>query len=434
MNKKYDAIIIGSGVIGTAIAYEMSKKGWSTLNVDKNLKAGYGSTSASCSIIRVHYSTFDGCAMAYEGYHYWKNWSNYLGNLDKTQLARFVECGCMIYRTEQNKYLSKILSRADELSIPYELWSPKTIKTKLPIVDVHEFSPIKTPNEEGFGKHNDKLLRGAVFFPTAGYVNDPQLSAQNIQLAAEKKGSEFLFDSEVVSILKNNGKVEGLVLSDNTKIYSNVVVNVAGPHSMKINKMAGVNEDMNIRTKALKVEVSHVTSPEEFNYEKNAFVVSDSDIACYSRPENGNHILIGSEDPECDERIFVDPDNWDDNFSEQWKTQVLRQAQRYPKLPVSSKVKGVVSLYDVSDDWIPIYDKSSLPGFYMAIGTSGNQYKNAPVAGVLMSKLIEYCEKGNDHDFKPLTINLNYINRDINLKFYSRNRVINKESSMSVLG
>ena len=34
-------------------------------------------------------------------------------------------------------------------------------------------------------------------------------------------------------------------------------------------------------------------------------------------------------------------------------------------LSVSSKVKGVVSLYDVTDDWIPIYDKSSLPGFYM---------------------------------------------------------------------
>ena len=28
---------------------------------------------------------------------------------------------------------------------------------------------------------------------------------------------------------------------------------------------------------------------------------------------------------------------------------------------------------DVSDDWIPIYDQSSLPGYYMAIGTSGNQ-------------------------------------------------------------
>ena len=49
-------------------------------------------------------------------------------------------------------------------------------------------------------------------------------------------------------------------------------------------------------------------------------------------------------------------------------------------------------------------------------------------------KLIEYCENGNDHDKKPLSINLKYIDKDINLKFYSRNRQINQESSMSVLG
>ena len=275
---------------------------------------------------------------------------------------------------------------------------------------------------------------GSVFFPTAGYINDPQLSAHNLQRASEQYGGEFLFNSSVENILKENGRVSGIQLNDGTKILSNIVVNVAGPHSMKVNQMAGVEEDMNIKTKALKVEVSHVKPPENFNYEKDAFVVSDSDIGCYSRPETGNHILIGSEDPECDERIFVDPDKWDENFTDQWNTQLYRQAQRYPNLPLSSKVKGVVSLYDVSDDWIPIYDKSSLPGFYMAVGSSGNQYKNAPIAGVMMAKLIEQCEKGHDHDKDPVKLHLKYINREIDIGFYSRNRVINSESSMSVLG
>ncbi len=434
MNKEYDAIIVGAGVIGSAIGFELSKKGFKTLNIDKNPMSGYGPTAASCAIIRVHYSTFDGCAIAYEGYHYWKNWANYLQHIDEKGLAKFIECGCMIYRTEENNYLKKIIDRASELKIPYELWNPEKIKSILPIVDVHRFSPVKPPTDKNFGSHKDEILEGSVFFPTAGYINDPQLSAHNLQRAAEIKGGTFLFNSTVEKILKKNDRAAGVVLSDGTHISSQIVVNVAGPHSMKINQMAGVEKFMNIKTKALKVEVSHVSSPEIFDYEKNAFVVSDSDIGCYSRPETGNHILIGSEDPECDERIFVDPDNWDQNFSEQWKTQVLRQAQRYPKLPVSSNVKGVVSLYDVSDDWIPIYDKSDLPGFYMAIGTSGNQYKNAPVAGVLMTELIEYCENGNNHDKNPLSINLKYINREISLEFYSRNRKINKESSMSVLG
>ena len=93
-----------------------------------------------------------------------------------------------------------------------------------------------------------------------------------------------------------------------------------------------------------------------------------------------------------------------------------------------------MALYDVSDDWIPIYDKSSLPGFYMAVGSSGNQYKNAPMAGKIMAELIVECENGHDHDKDPIKLHLNYIDREIDLGFYSRNRVINKESSMSVLG
>jgi len=35
MNKKYDAIIIGAGVIGSPIAYELAKMGYKTLNIDK---------------------------------------------------------------------------------------------------------------------------------------------------------------------------------------------------------------------------------------------------------------------------------------------------------------------------------------------------------------------------------------------------------------
>ena len=136
----------------------------------------------------------------------------------------------------------------------------------------------------------------------------------------------------------------------------------------------------------------------------------------------------------CDPRDWVDPDDWDRNFTEQWRVQVLRQAQRFPNLPIPSAAKGVVELYDVSDDWIPIYDTSDLPGFYMAIGSSGNQFKNAPLAGQMMAELIEACENGHDHDTDPVQFRLPHINRTIDVGFYSRRRTINPESSFSVLG
>ena len=66
MEHSYDAVVIGAGIIGTAVGFELSKRGWKTLNIDSLPAAGYGSTGASCAIIRVHYSTLDGCAFAYE--------------------------------------------------------------------------------------------------------------------------------------------------------------------------------------------------------------------------------------------------------------------------------------------------------------------------------------------------------------------------------
>ena len=89
MNKKYDAIIIGAGVIGACVAFELSKKGYKTLSIDKGPEAGYGSTSGSCAIIRTYYSAYETCALAYEGWFYWKDWANYMGVDDEQGLIKY---------------------------------------------------------------------------------------------------------------------------------------------------------------------------------------------------------------------------------------------------------------------------------------------------------------------------------------------------------
>jgi len=434
MGNKYDTVIIGAGVIGAATAYELSKKGYRTLSIDKLPAAGYGPTSNSCAIIRVHYSTLEGAVFAYEGYFYWKNWQYYLGVDDESGMAVFHDTGCMVMKTEVNDQLRRIREVADRFDIPYEEWDAETIVKHLPIYDMQRFFPPKAPEDDHFGEPTGGEVEGAVFFPTAGYISDPQLATHNLQRAAEAKGAEFLFNRTVVEIPRANGRVTGVVLDDGTRIEAPVVVNVAGPHSDPINRMAGADSDMNIRTKALRQEVTHVPSPPGFNFEGSGFVVSDSDIGVYCRPETGNHILIGSEDPECDDREWVDPDDFNRDFTEQWTTQAYRMAQRIPSLGIPSRMKGCVDLYDVSDDWIPIYDKSSVGGFYMAIGTSGNQFKNAPVAGAMMAALIDYCEGGADHDKEPMQFPLHYVDASIDTGFYSRLRKINPESSFSVIG
>ncbi len=434
MNNNYDAIIIGAGVIGAAVGYELARKGRKTLNIDFLPAAGYGSTSNSCAIIRLYYSTLDGTAMAFDGYHYWRDWREYLEAPKDEPLIDFKECGTMIMRTPQNGGLRKQLVFMDQLGIDYEEWSNAQILQRYPFYNLSNFAPAKSLDDPDFGKPTGGEVDGAIFFPQGGYISDPQFSTRNIQLATERKGGEFLFNSRVSEILTASGAAQGVVLTDGTRISAPVVINVAGPHSSQINAMAGADADMKISTRALRQEVAHVPAPEGVDYASLACVNSDSDISVYSRPEMGRNILIGSEDPPCDAHVYVDPDNYDQNFSDQWTVQAQRMAQRYPDLGIPSRLKGCVDLYDVTEDWIPIYDRSCIDGYYMACGSSGNQFKNAPVAGKAMAELVEYCESGADHDASPMEYKLENVDHSISLGTFSRLREINQDSTFSVLG
>lgn len=431
----YDAIIIGAGVIGACTAFELSKMGLRTLSIDKLPEAGYGSTSGSCAIIRTYYSALESCAIAYESWHYWNDWPGYIGVADDHGLITYHNTGCLVIKTEHNHQISRVCDMMDRLDCPYEHVAPDRIPGRLPNADIRQFEPAKRPEDDGFGEPTGPSVSGAVFFPCGGYVNDPKLSAHNAQRAAEHHGAEFLFNAEIVEILRSDNRVSGVRLHDGSIIRSPIVINVAGPHSSKINAMAGVDGAMKMKTRALRHEVAHVSAPDGVDFERQGLVYSDSDISTYCRPEIGNHILIGSEDPECDRQEWVDdPDNYDTNFSEQWNVLVMRMAQRLSGLRIPTKTRGVVALYDVTDDWMPIYDRSDLDGFYMAVGTSGNQFKNAPVAGKMMTALVEACEAGHDHDRDPLTFHLDHVGRQISLGAFSRNRQINQDSSFSVIG
>jgi sarcosine oxidase subunit beta len=435
MSKSYDAIIIGAGIIGCATSLALGRKGWDVLNLDRLPAAGYGSTSGSCAIIRPYYSTLDGSAMAYESHFYWKNWAEYLGgdDVDERGLIEYHNVGSMVMKTELNDYARQTMALMDELNSPYTEFTPDELIAKLPVWNMESFYPVKRPDDPQFGIANKEPIPGAVLFHAAGYISDPQLATHNIMRAAEAVGSEFRYNAEVSEIERQDGKVTGVKLADGTRFDAPVVLNAAGPHSSKVNQIADVEKFMKVKTRALRQEVAHVPLPEGYVAE-TACVTSDSDIGVYTRPEQGNALLIGSEDPPVDQHEWVDPDNYNRDFTEQWRVQVLRVCQRVPNLGVPSQMRGVVDLYDVTDDWIPIYDRSDLPGFYMAIGTSGNQFKNAPIAGELMADIIVATQGGNDQDTNPIDFHLKHIGRTVSSGFYSRLREVNQNSSFSVLG
>ena len=336
-----DAIIIGAGVIGAATAFEMAKQGWKTLSVDRNTQAGHGSTAGSCAIIRMHYSTLDGTAFAWEGYHYWRDWAEYLEAHDPNGLARFRETGCLVMKTAQNGYLAKHIENSRVLGCPFEEWDAEQITRRLPVYDLTGYFPPKRMDDAGFGEPTGGAVTGAVFWPNGGYVTDPALSAQNLAHAATAKGAEFLLGATVTEILQAGGRVKGVKLADGGELHAPVVINVAGPASSRINAIAGVLDDMTIKTRALRQEVVHVPAPEGFDFERDGLIVSDGDIGCYCRPEHGNNILIGSEDPPCDPQVWVEDDtDYDRDFTDQWQTQAMRYGQRVPSLGIPEDARG----------------------------------------------------------------------------------------------
>jgi sarcosine oxidase, subunit beta len=434
-DRRPDAIIIGAGVIGAAIAFELAKRGYRTLSLDKLPAAGYGPTSNSCSIVRAHYSSWDGVAMAFEGFSYWDDWRNYVEVEDELGTARYMKCGTLLLKSKDGHH-EKVLPKYEAIGIPYEEWSADETRERAPFLDLHRFWPPSRPEDPAFWDEPDEELDGAIYTSGSGYVNDPQLATHNLQRAAEARGSSFRFGVTVSDVLRANGRVAGVRLADGETIEAPVVVNVAGPHSFVVNRLAGVEASMRIRTRALRHEVHVVPAPPEVDYEHGGFHVSDGDQAIYFRPESGNNILVGSEDPECDPQVWVEaPDDYDRQVTRpQYEAQTYRLARRIPALRIPDQPRGVVDLYDVSDDWIPIYDRSDLDGFYMAIGTSGNQFKNAGVVGHLMAELVDRVEHGHDHDSEPVQVTTRYTGLTLNAGFYSRNRELNTDSSFSVNG
>lgn len=428
-----DAVVIGAGVIGSSIALELARAGRSVIVVDRGSGPGTGSTSASSACVRFHYSTWEGVATSWEAKHGWQRWATHLGVTDPTGMARYVETGVLVF--EFPGFDSRrVLDLYRQVGIPFEEMQGEQITRRFPYLDSGSYFPPRRLDDEHFWDPPAAAAR-AFWTPEGGFVDDPQLAAHNLMYAAEQQGAQTLFNVEVTEVVRASAKVTGVGLADRRVIAAGTVVNAAGPHSARINALAGVT-DFRISTRPLRQEVHHVRAPAGFDPATPSPMVGDGDLGTYFRPQPGGSMLVGSQEPECDELVWLDdPDSYSPTPTvDVFEAQVTRVARRMPELAVPPRPTGIVGIYDVSDDWIPIYDRTELPGYYVAVGTSGNQFKNAPVVGQLMRKLIEACESGQDHDREPVIWTAPITGLEVNLGHYSRLRGKNTASSNSVLG
>ncbi len=415
-----DAVVIGAGVIGCSIARALAGRGLATVVVDQGPEPGAGSTSASSAIVRFHYSTLDGVKTAWESKQHWADWRSVVG--DQEHLAAFHQAG-MIVIDPPGADRDRVLALFDQVGVPYERWDADEFARRMPAMDTGRYWPPRPVADERFWGDPDGRL-DAYFTPDAGFVDDPQLAARNLATDARRRGATFRFRHRVVAVDRAGGRVAGVRFDDETTVAAPVVVNAAGPHSSVVNRLAGVLDDFAVSTRALRQEVHVVPAPPGFGLGDGGTVVTDPDLGAYLRPQPSGTLLVGGLEPDCDPLCWIDdPDHFSPHPTpEVFEAQVLRAARRLPGLAVPHRPIGLAALYDVTPDWVPIYDRTALPGYYVAIGTSGNQFKNAPVVGDMVAALVEACESGHDHDRHPVRFVAERTGQAIDLGHYSRRR------------
>ncbi|TCO54175.1 NAD(P)/FAD-dependent oxidoreductase [Actinocrispum wychmicini] len=430
MSATADAVVIGAGVIGSSAAYELARLGFRVVVVDKAGGEGHGSTSASSAIVRFNYSTRDAVATAWESKHCWDRWADHLGAPAESGLAAFRRTGMALLDVDIAP-AERVLPLFDSVGVPYERWDAATLRTRIPGIDTGRYWPPKSVDDPAFFADATEDL-GAVYTPDAGFIDDPQLAARNLADAARRRGALFLFNRGVVAVSQHGGRVYGVALSDGSRIDAPVLVNAAGPWSGAINRLAGVGTEFTIGVRPMRQEVHQIPAPEGYA----GPCIADMDLGTYLRPAPGGQLLVGGTEPECDPFEWIDDPDQASPYptAARFEAQVLRAARRLTDVRVPNAAKGIAGVYDVADDWTPIYDRTDLPGFYVAMGTSGNQFKNAPLAGRFVATLVQQVEAGHDHDNNPVRYECEHTGHVVSLGAFSRKRPFNKDSSGTVMG
>jgi len=417
------AAIVGAGVIGCSIALELRRRGFDVSVLDRNGEAGHGSTSASCGIVRRYYSEPGMIAMAHEGAAIWADWASYLGPIDE-DLAVFKRPGILFILPEVDERVRALVAEMRRIGIKACLLTPDEIGERFPHLDTTSHFPPRPVSDPSFLERGERAVAGAVYEEDAGYVVSPGVATSNLRRAGEREGVRFLMNRRVRGIQPAGPRRFVVEIEAKGPLECDVVINAAGPHSGGVNRMAGVS--LPLETRPLRREV-HAQANPLYGQPGGASlpVVADLDGGVYFRPEaGGRDIIVGSADPECDTKEFVDdPDDYGERITDLYRErQCLRLMQRFPGVRLGPP-RGVAALYDVTvRDWYPIVDRTELPGYYVCIGTSGSSFKTAPVLGRLTAEIVSRCEEGRDTDRDPVRFALPRIGVAVETGFLSRRR------------
>lgn len=345
-----EVIIIGGGIIGCAIAYELAKKEVDVLVIEKAYRVGTESSWAGAGILTSHAST-------HEPYP----------ELCRASLAMYPSLSIEL-KNETNidiEYMS-----SGTLSVFFEESEAAGLigLAERRINRGFTAEVLSTEQALQLEPNVSKDIAGAVLFPEDGHVRNPKMVSA-LAKGASQNGTRFLLGNPVTGFVSENEKVIGVVVNNET-IYAESFVLAAGCWTGNLTSM-------------LDVSISIIPS-------KGQIVLLESMPLLFNRTIDGLGIYIV---PRSDGKILLG---------------ATVEFVGFDKTPTVDGVKQMIDAAVViapelakstfAQTWVGLrpYYKSGpclgyLPGFDNVVLASGH-YKNgillAPITGKLISELL----------------------------------------------
>lgn len=190
MKRNYEVIIIGGGIIGCSVAFELAKRGIKDILLVERKNVTSGNTGRCGSGIRLQWGTELNSKLALDSMDIFENLQEYTG-YDHT--VGLNQCGYLLLATNESEW--KMLQSC--LDVQHKM-GVKSFKVDLK-KEVQEIVP---------GINTDGLI-GATFCQRDGNA-DPFHSTFAYMNAAKRLGVEFLTYTEVKELIAKNGKIRGV--------------------------------------------------------------------------------------------------------------------------------------------------------------------------------------------------------------------------------
>lgn len=352
-----DAVVIGGGVMGTSIAFNLARRRFGRVWLLEKGAICSGTSAKSSAIVRTHYTTRPTARMALLARGLFERFREEVGGE-----AGFVRTGMLVVAPSGHRQAVEATVRMNqEEGIETGFVGREEVRRLHPLLDTPE----------------DAAL---VYEPRSGHAS-PHDVASSYAAAFTALGGRLRQETAVTGIEIRAGRVESVETAAGRIATAHVVI-AAGPWAGPVGRLAGLELPVVASRQCI------VTLRPAAPYGPGLPVVIDLAAEVYFRPETGGLILLG--DTRHGDEPPGDPDRYEDRPEAGYAAELVeRLSQRMPIAAEAGIAGGWSGMYEVTPDWNPIMGSSGeVRGLHYCVGFSGHGFKLAPVAGVLMAEQV----------------------------------------------